>query len=179
MSAPRGRTTERGDDAAADELTSRTVKVAVRFDEHSARCVARSRARPLRKPTADRTSDPENRPENRPGKPERSAGPGTGLGDPAPARHEAARGILHGHRITEMVAPGAVNMQAAAAQPLFPEPQFLHHPAAGVILRPDGGLDPVQADDKWPWPERSGLCPGPRRPRQSSSRPAPTAPTPR
>ena len=34
MSAPRGRITVRGDVAAADELTSRTVKVAVRFDEH-------------------------------------------------------------------------------------------------------------------------------------------------
>jgi hypothetical protein len=42
-SKPGDRLAGRGHDAATGVLTSRTVKVMVRFDEHSARCVARSR----------------------------------------------------------------------------------------------------------------------------------------
>src|ERR1017187_3175292 len=47
-----------------------------------------------------------------------------------------------------MVAPGTVNMQAPVAQALIAEAEFLYYPAAGVILRPDGRLDPVQPHDE-------------------------------
>src|SRR5215469_17220105 len=45
-----------------------------------------------------------------------------------------------------MIAPRPVDMQAPAAQALLAEPEFLHYPPAGVVLRPDGRLDPVQPD---------------------------------
>jgi hypothetical protein len=78
MSTPRGRITVRGHDAMADELTSRTVKVGVGFDEHSARCVARSRATPFANGHASGQPTRQNRPgkltaqatrQTRPGKP--------------------------------------------------------------------------------------------------------------
>src|SRR5215831_4906625 len=105
MSMPGDRISRRGHDEATGVLTSRTVKVMVCFDEHSARCVARSRA-----PGA---------PGARAGS---SAGPGLGRGYAAPAAHQAARGVLHGERVAEVVAPRPVDVQAPAAQALLAEP---------------------------------------------------------
>ena len=42
VSSPASRIAGSGHEKTTSVLTSRTVKVAVRFDEHSARCVARS-----------------------------------------------------------------------------------------------------------------------------------------
>src|SRR6266581_114265 len=48
----------------------------------------------------------------------------------APAGPQPARRILRGHRVAEVVAPRAVDVQAPAAQSLLAEPELLHDPAA-------------------------------------------------
>src|ERR1700733_6211246 len=42
-----------------------------------------------------------------------STGRGAGGGDAAPAGHEAARGVFYRHRVTEVIAPRPVDVQAA------------------------------------------------------------------
>src|SRR6478735_6493784 len=54
---------------------------------------------------------------------------------PAPPASEESLGhFLRGEREHEMVAPGAVDVQIARAQPFLAESEFLHDPAAGPVL---------------------------------------------
>src|SRR5690348_7536720 len=47
-----------------------------------------------------------------------------------------------------MITPCTVYMQVATPYALLAEPELFHHSPAGVVLRPDAGLDPVQPDDE-------------------------------
>ena len=55
-----------------------------------------------------------------------------------------------------MVPPCTVDVQVPAAQPFLVEAELLHHAPAGVILRADTRLDPVQADDEETMVDRHG-----------------------
>src|ERR1035441_2097570 len=55
-----------------------------------------------------------------------------------------------------MIPPGAVDVQVPAAQALLTEAKFLNYPAAGLVLRPDAGLDAVQADHEETVVDRDG-----------------------
>src|SRR5215471_17106285 len=73
----------------------------------------------------------------------------TGRGqNSVPASHQASVHVLDREGVTEMVPPGAVDVQVPAAQPLLMEAELFHHAPAGVIFRADARLDPVQPHDK-------------------------------
>src|SRR5690606_1064757 len=64
----------------------------------------------------------------------------------APPGQQPTRHVLDRERVADVVAPGAVDVELTPAYALLAEAELLHHPSAGVVLRPDVRLDPVEAD---------------------------------
>src|SRR6516165_9704488 len=63
----------------------------------------------------------------------------------SPAGQQAPRHILDCDGVAEVVPPGTVDVQVAAAQALFVKAELLHHAPARVVLRADARLDSVQS----------------------------------
>src|SRR5680860_383388 len=61
-----------------------------------------------------------------------------------PASEQPARTLLDSDREEAMVAPVPVDVQVARGKTNLGEAKFLHDTKAGVVLRADGDLDPVQ-----------------------------------
>src|SRR5215470_10070712 len=62
----------------------------------------------------------------------------------APAGQQAPVHVLDRDGVAEVVPPGAVDVQVAAAQALLVETELFHDAPARVVLRADARLDPVQ-----------------------------------
>src|SRR5690242_13696788 len=74
----------------------------------------------------------------------------------APPGQQASLHVLDRDGVAEVVPPGAVDMQVAAAQALLVEAEFFHHAPARVVLRADARLDPVQPHHEETMVDRHG-----------------------
>src|SRR5690606_33386842 len=62
-----------------------------------------------------------------------------------PAREHPLGGVLASEREGVVITPVAVDVDVAAPQSLVPEAQLLHDAQAGLVLRTDADLHPMQS----------------------------------